>query len=348
MDIKISELAERLGAKLTGEGSGVVSSVGTITDSREDQVSFLFDIGRSKQLVDCKAAAVILPSQTGDFVGSQLIVDNVEKALIEALGIFAPELKQHEPGIDTTAKISASAKIGERVYVGPNVVIEDDVVIGDDCIIESGCRIAQRSCLGNKCHIHSNVVIYHSCQIRSNVQIKANSTIGSRGFGYYFIDGAHRQIPHNGGVIIEDFVDIGANCCVDRAKFGNTVIGAGTKIDNQVQIAHNVQIGKCCLLAGQVGIAGSVRIGNGVILGGGTGVIDNVIVGDGVMAGACTLIIKNCEPGAKLLGNPGVDMRRKMRLITLVEKLPELFKQFKKFQARVKELEAAKDDKNRK
>jgi UDP-3-O-[3-hydroxymyristoyl] glucosamine N-acyltransferase len=149
-------------------------------------------------------------------------------------------------------------------------------------------------------------------------------------------------------VIVEDFVDIGANTCVDRAKFGNTVIGAGTKIDNQVQIAHNVQIGKCCLLAGQVGIAGSVRIGNGVILGGGTGVIDNIVVGDGVMAGACTLILKDCQPGVKLFGSPALEVRRKMRLIALEEKLPELFKQFKKLQARVKQLESTKDDKNRK
>ena len=170
---------------------------------------------------------------------------------------------------------------------------------------------------------------------------------GQLGFGYSFIKGAHTLIPHNGGVVIEDFVEIGANCCVDRAKFGNTIIGAGTKIDNLVQIAHNVVIGKCCLIAAQVGVAGSCRLGDGVVLAGQVGLADNIEIGAGTMVGAQAGVMSSVGPGQKLAWSPAMDVREAARTVAHVLRLPKLSQQVKQLTARVETLEAAKDHKER-
>ncbi|OHB67411.1 MAG: hypothetical protein A2Y77_05275 [Planctomycetes bacterium RBG_13_62_9] len=178
----------------------------------------------------------------------------------------------------------------------------------------------------------------------NHVIIQSNSTIGAVGFGYAFIEGAHRLIPHNGGVIVEDFVEIGANACVDRAKFGNTIIGAGTKIDNLVQIAHNVVIGKCCLIAAQVGVAGSCRLGDGVVLAGQVGLADNIEIGAGTMVGAQAGVMSSVPPGERLAWSPAIDVKEAVRVVAHILRLPKLSQELKRLTAKVEKLEAAKDD----
>ncbi len=175
--------------------------------------------------------------------------------------------------------------------------------------------------------------------------IQANSTIGSTGFGYSFIGGSHKLIPHNGGVAIEDFVEIGANCCIDRAKFGNTIIGAGTKIDNLVQIAHNVVIGKCCLIAAQAGISGSCKLGDGVVLGGQVGLADNIEIGDGTMIGAQSGVHDSIAAGQQFAGSPAIERREAFRILCLTRRLPKMAEQLKQLSKRMERLEAAEDDK---
>ncbi len=268
MKLTVTELAEKIGAELVGDGSGQITAVGSVQGSGEQTVTFIADTKHIPALEKSRAGAVIVDRRIEDLAKPQLIVENVGAALIEALTIFAPKLKAVSEGIDRTAKVGQDVSIAKGVAIGPCVVIDDGVKIGENSVIGGGCKIGENSRLGKNCRLDSNVVVYHNCIIGNNVVIQANSTIGSTGFGYSFIDGSHRLIPHNGGVVIEDFVEIGANCCVDRAKFGNTIIGAGTKIDNLVQIAHNVVIGKCCLIAAQVGISGSCKLGDGVVLAG--------------------------------------------------------------------------------
>jgi UDP-3-O-[3-hydroxymyristoyl] glucosamine N-acyltransferase len=275
----------------------------------------------------------------------QLIVKNVNAALIEALNIFAPELRTVVKGIDATAKVGRDVKIAKGVSVGPCAVIEDGVEIGEDSIIGSGCKIGQNSSVGKNCRLDSNVVVYHNCYLGNNVVIQANSTIGSTGFGYSFIGGVHRLIPHNGVVVIEDFVEIGANCCVDRAKFGETRIGAGTKIDNLVQIAHNVVIGRNCLIVAQVGIAGSCKIGNGVVLAGQVGLADNIEIGDGAIIGAQSGVGHSVAAGHQQLGTPAIDKAEALRVINLTKRLPKLAEQLKQLSKRIERLEAPEDDK---
>jgi UDP-3-O-[3-hydroxymyristoyl] glucosamine N-acyltransferase len=358
MRLTVAQLAERLGAELVGDGSVQISAVGTIETAGENEVSFIrgskqnhvhfgtiADPKHLKAAGQSKTGAVITGMHFEDLDKPQLVVKNVNAALIEALNIFAPELKPPAEGIDPTAKVADSAKIAEGVAVGAGVVIEDEVDIGLNSIIGSGCKIGQNSKIGRNCRLDNNVVVYYNCHLGNNVVIQANTTVGSTGFGYSLIDGSHKLIPHNGGVVIEDFVEIGANCCIDRAKFGNTTIGAGTKIDNLVQIAHNVVIGKNCLIAGLVGISGSCKLGDGVVLAGQVGLADNIEIGDGVIVGAQAGVMSNIGVGEKVVGSPAIDRKEALQIAGLTMRLPKLNKQLKQLSKRVEGLEAAKDDK---
>ncbi len=343
MKLTVLELAQRLGAELAGDGTGQISGVGPLKTADGNTVTFVADKKHLAELAASKAGAVIVSSRIEGCSKPQLVVKNVNAALIEVLGIFAPKLTAATEGIDASAKVAKSAKIGKSVSIGPNVVIDENAEIGDGTVIASGCRIGENTKVGKNCRFDSNVAVYHNCVIGNNVIIQANSTIGSTGFGYYFIDGAHRLIPHNGKVVIEDFVEIGANCCVDRAKFGETRIGAGTKIDNLIQIAHNVVIGKCCLIAGQAGIGGSTRLGDGVVLAGSVGVIDNLEIAAGVMAGARSCIFQSItKPGQQVFGSPAIDKAEALRIFALSRRLPEFAEHLKELSKKIEELEKKK------
>jgi UDP-3-O-[3-hydroxymyristoyl] glucosamine N-acyltransferase len=345
MKLTVAQLAEQIGAELVGDGSGQISAVGTVGTAGENDVTFITNDKHIPRLKKSRVGAVIVGRCIEGLAKPQLIVKNVDAALIETLNVFAPKLKAAAEGIDPTAKVGQNVKIDRGVSVGAGVVIDDGAAIGENSVIASGCKIGENSKLGKNCRLDSNVVVYHNCTIGNNVIIQANSTIGSTGFGYSFIDGSHKLIPHNGGVVIEDFVEIGANCCVDRAKFGNTIIGAGTKIDNLVQIAHNVVIGKCCLIAGQVGISGSCKIGDGVVLAGQVGLADNIEIGDGVMVGARSAIMSNVAAGKKMFGYPATEKTEALRVVGLTRRLPKLAESLKGLHKRIERLEAAKDDK---
>jgi len=348
MKLTVEQLAKRLGAELMGDTNEIsrqITAVSPVKAAGESEITFVSDDKHKASLSKSCAGAVIVSECIEDIDKPQLIVKNVDAALIQALRIFAPDLKAASEGVDPTAKVAGNAKIAKSVSIGANVVIENGVEIGQNSIIGCGCTIGENSKLGEHSRLDSNVVVYHNCTIGNNVIVQANSTIGSTGFGYSFIDGAHRLIPHNGGVIIEDFVEIGANCCIDRAKFGNTIIGAGTKIDNLVQIAHNVVIGKCCLIVAQAGIAGSCKLGDGVVLGGQVGLADNIEIGDGTMIGAQSGLSSSVPAGQKLLWTPAIKKEDAMRTIGLVLRLPKMAQQLKQLTKRIDKLEAAEDDK---
>jgi UDP-3-O-[3-hydroxymyristoyl] glucosamine N-acyltransferase len=347
MKLTIGQLAEQLGAEVAGEAADLgreITGVGPIHTAGEHELTFATGDKHEAMLGESQAGAVIASAPIADFHRPQLIVKNVNAALIEALTIFAPKLKPASEGIDPTAKLGDNVRIAKGVSIGAGVVVDDGVQIGPDSIIASGCKIGENSKLGGNCRLDSNVVIYHNCSLGNNVIVQANTTIGSTGFGYSFIDGAHRLIPHNGGVVIEDFVEIGANCCIDRAKFGNTVIGAGTKIDNLVQVAHNVVIGKRCLIAALVGISGSCRLGDGVVLGGQVGLADNIEIGDGTMVGAQAGVMSSVPAGQKMLWTPAIKREEALRIIGLTMRLPKMAEQLKQLGQRIEKVEAAKDD----
>jgi UDP-3-O-[3-hydroxymyristoyl] glucosamine N-acyltransferase len=289
--------------------------------------------------------AVIVAKPIDGLSKPQLVVKDVNAALIETLNVFAPEPGPVVEGVDPWARVGTNVQLAAGVSVGPHAVIEDNAQVGAGTVIGGGCRIGRNTKIGAHCRLDANVVVYHDCSVGHHVVIQANSTIGAVGFGYAFIDGAHKLIPHHGGVVIEDFVEIGANTCVDRAKFGNTIIGAGTKIDNLVQIAHNVVIGKCCLIAAQVGVAGSCRIGDGVVLAGQVGLADNIEIGAGTMVGAQAGVMSDVAPGERLAWSPALNVREAARVVAHILRLPKFAQELKRLTAKVDRLETAKDDK---
>jgi UDP-3-O-[3-hydroxymyristoyl] glucosamine N-acyltransferase len=346
MRLTVEQLAQRLGAELVGacgETERRISAVGPVETADESDVTFVTSDKHIAALGESRAAAVIVAKRIDGLSRPQLIVKDVEAALIEVLNFFAPKLRPAVEGIDPSAKLGQNVKIARRVSIGPNAVIDDRVEIGENTYIGSGCKIGENSKVGKNCRLDSNVVVYHNCYLGNNVIIQANSTIGSTGFGYSFIEGSHKLIPHNGGVVIEDFVEIGANCCIDRAKFGNTVIGAGTKIDNLVQIAHNVVIGKGCLIAALVGVAGSCKIGDGVVLAGQVGLADNIEVGDGTIVGAQAGVMNDVPAGQKLAWSPAIDYKEALRAVCNIMRLPKHLEVLKKLEKRVEELERGED-----
>lgn len=338
-----AELAEQLGAELIGSGSVQISGANSLEAACESEVTFLSSEKYISNLTKSGAGAVLVSEKIDGVKATQLVVENVDASLITVLELFAPKLTV-VAGVHPKAAVEESARLGENVSVGAGAYIGCDVEIGDNCIISAGCVIEEGTRIGNNCKLCGNAVIYHGCMIGNNCTIGANATIGATGFGYNYIDGEHKRVPHNGSVVLEDGVDIGNNTCVDRAKFGNTIIGAGTKIDNLCQIAHNVVIGKLCLFAAHVGLSGSVRIGNGVVFGGMSGASDHMTVGDGAMIGGRTSVIKDIAPGSKVFGTPPYEIKEQMRIMVASKQLPDMMKDFKKLVKRVDKLETSKDN----
>ncbi len=337
--MRLKELAEQIGAELVGGGEIEIVGVNAAEAAGENQITFLASPKHLSAVKKSAAAAVIVKEKI-DIAKPMVVVGDVDKALIEVLGIFAPKLKAAKLGISATAIVDAEAKIGEGVSVGDGTVIEAGAEIGDNSLIGANCFIGQNSKIGANSRIDSNVVIYHNCSVGSGCVVQANTTIGSTGFGYAVIDGKPTLVPHNGKVVIEDCVEIGANCCIDRAKFGETIIGAGTKIDNLVQIAHNVVIGKCCFIVSQVGIAGSSKIGDGVVLAGQAGLVDNITLGDRVVVGPQAGVTSDVGSGGQVAGSPATDAREWLKVSILLKKLPEMNRQLKEFRKRIDKLEA--------
>lgn len=342
----VAQLAEIAKAQLVGSGKAEVCRAASFESAGPDCITFAAEQELLKNISDCKAAAVIVNRKVDSAV-PLLVVDNVERALIRVLAVFMPQLERPPAGVHKSAVVYEGASIDKTASIGPFACVGKGAKIGAGTVVGVGCKVGENSIIGSDCRLEDNVVVYHDCIIGNNCIIGANSTIGATGFGYYFIDGKHQQIPHTGSVLIEDCVEIGANTCIDRAKFGSTVIGAGTKIDNLVQIAHNVVIGKCCLIVAQAGVAGSSRLGNGVVLAGQVGIKDHISIGDGTKIGAQAGVMNDIGPNKQVAGSPAIDVGQKARQVLLEQKLPEMSKQLKQLLKRVEELEAAKNNSTR-
>jgi len=267
--MRLSELTERLGGRLQGDRQVEIDGVASLSEAGPSEVSFLSHERYVSQMAPCQAAAVLVPT---DFSGSApmslVFVGDVSDALDQTLACFASAPDVPEAGVHASAVVSAGTHLADGVAVGPQVVIGNGARIGAGSILSAGCVIGRGVEIGEDCRLEANVVIQQRCRLGNRVIIHPNSTIGSDGFGYRFVEGRHQKIAHIGVVVIEDDVEIGANSCVDRAKFSQTVIGRGAKVDNLVQIGHNVQVGEHGIIVAQAGISGSARPGKYVVLGG--------------------------------------------------------------------------------
>ncbi len=340
----LSKIAQHTNAEIIGDETIQISGVATIETASAGDITFAGDVKNIALIRHTKASAVIVPQKQQTEI-AQLVVKNVDAALIRTLELFAPQLPAAAPGVHKTAIADSSAQIDSSASIGPYVHIAAGVKIAAGVVIGSGCYIGVDSKIGADTRLDCNVTVYHNCIIGSHCRIKACSVIGGYGFGYSFLEGRHQHIPHNGGVIVEDYVDIGSCVCIDRAKFGNTIIGAGSKIDNLVQIAHNVKIGRCCLIAGQAAMAGSCELGDGVVLAGQVGLKDHVKIGCGTQIGAQAGVMNDIGAGLQAVGSPAVDFRQKIKETVAVQKLPEALRELKQLVKRIEALEqAAKDN----
>lgn len=268
------------------------------------------------------------------------VVDDVELAMARALALFAPPIWRPGEGIDPTARVDATARLGPGCRVGPLVVIGPHVVLGARCVLHPGVVLGAETALGDDCELFPHVVVRERCRLGHRVTVHAGSIIGTDGFGYRWDGRQHLKVPQIGRVVIEDDVEIGSCTCIDRAKFGETVVGRGTKIDNLVQVAHNVRIGNHCIITGQVGLAGSVVVGHGVVFGGQSAVRDHVRLGDGAMVAACSAVAEDVAPGAVVSGLPALPHRQSLREQGALRRLPELVQQARQLQEQVRQLAA--------
>jgi UDP-3-O-[3-hydroxymyristoyl] glucosamine N-acyltransferase len=337
--LTVKELAERLGCRFEGEGGTALGGVADLEKAGEGDLVFLAQPRYRKLLETTKAsAAVIRPDENFRRI-PVLISEDPHLTFVRAVEIFfQPE--RPAPGVHPTAQVAGTAELGKNVAVGALSVIGDDVRVGDGTVIFPLVSIYPRVEIGEQTVIHSHVSIREGVRIGNRVIIHNGVVIGSDGFGYIKLaDGTFKKIPQAGTVVIEDDVEIGANAAVDRAALGETIIRRGVKIDNLVQVAHNVKIGENSILAGQTGIAGSATIGKSVIMGGQVGVGDHIEIGDGVIAAGQTGITKDVPAGAVVSGSPHLDIRDWRKVWVLLPQLYDFIKDVKRLKARVEELE---------
>ena len=350
MTFTLREMAERLQAELDRGGDAVITGVAGIDTAREGELTFLANPKYAHHLKSTRAAAILVPpASAGVHIESDdlpagislLRHPNPYYAFLQALRLFHPPPPAPEPGVDRSARIGRRVRLADLVHVGPNCVIEDDVSLGTGAVILAGSFVGVRSVLGAGCLIGPNVTILPGCTLGDRVRIHPGTVIGADGFGYAPYQGRHHKIPQVGGVTIGDDVEIGACCTIDRATMGQTVIGRGTKIDNLVQIAHNVQIGEDCIIISQVGISGSTKVGDRVTLAGQVGVIGHIEIGDGAVVAAQSGVAKSVPPGGQQFGSPAVEFARQKRIIASMYSLPEHVKTIRRLEKRINELEAA-------
>lgn len=329
------ELAAMLGAELIGPGDLPLRQVDTLERADNRSLTFIRNERYAAMWGGCGAAAALV-SRAIPVLGHNpqsralLVVDNADLALVRVLEWATPAHRGPEAGVDDHSSIHPSATIGVDVSIGPGARIGPDSVIGDRVTINANAVVGAGVWIGDDSDLRAGVVIEDRCVLGRGVTIHPNAVIGADGFGYRPADNGAGlvKIPHAGNVEIGDGVEIGACTTIDRGKLGATTIGAGTKIDNLVQIGHNCMIGRACVICGHTGIAGSVTIGDGVIIGGGTGIADNMTIGAGAKLGGRSALMHNVPPGEEWGGIPAQPIRQFMRVIAATQRLPEFLKQF--------------------
>jgi UDP-3-O-[3-hydroxymyristoyl] glucosamine N-acyltransferase len=336
----LKEIAELLKGEVVGDSSVIITGASGIKEAVAGDITFLAN-SKYLSLLNTTAASAIITSKEIQASNKPIIrTDNPSLAFAKIISLIAPDNVKHLQGVHPSAILGKNVKLGKDVALGPYVTIEDDVVIGDNAVIYPGSFIGRESDIGAGSLIYPNVTIRERTVLGKRVIIHSGTVIGSDGFGFVTVEGLHHKIPQVGIVEIGDDVEIGANVTIDRARFGKTIIGSGTKIDNLVQIAHNVVIGKNCLIVAQVGISGSTTIGNNVTLAGQAGLSGHVTIGDGAIVAAGAGVGKSVPANTMVSGWPARPFNTTQKVNAYSQNLPKLFDLVKELKKRIEELEA--------
>lgn len=323
------EVAEMLHGQLVGNPHREICDVQVVERAGPQHLTYVGDARNLPRLRKSQARLVIAPETVLAELSEYpevtfVVVPEPEPAFLSIAGVLFPPRPRSRVGISPQASVAATARIGANTNVHPFAVIGDDAVIGSNCEIHSGVVIGEGCILGDDVVLHPNTVLYDGVRIGSHVVIHAACVIGADGFGYRFVDGRHVHLPHYGTVVIESDVEIGAGTTIDRAKVGETIIGTGTRIDNQVMIGHNCRIGRHNLIVSQVGFAGSVTTGDYVVCAGQVGVADHVNLGSGAIVGAKAGVHRDLPGGQTYLGSPASPVAETTRQLMALRRLPEL------------------------
>lgn len=335
----LAEIASIIDGEVIGDKDLVIEGINSIQEAEEKELTFISELKYLSLAQESKASAFIV-SRDVDISGKHIIkTDNPSLAFTQILTLISEEENVHPKGIHETAIIATDAIIGKNVSIGPYAVIEGNVTIGDNTVIYSGVFVGTQTVIGNDCLIYPNVTIREKVEVGNRVIVQSGAVIGSDGFGFTQVKGVHKKIPQIGIVVIEDDVEVGANVTIDRARFDKTIVGQGTKIDNLVQIAHNVVIEKNCILVSQVGISGSVTIEEGAVLAGQVGVAGHLKIGKGVVVSAQSAVMKSIPAKEKVSGSPARPYMQAKRALAVTQKLPQYIKKITDLEKRIDELE---------
>ncbi|MEY3393101.1 MAG: UDP-3-O-acylglucosamine N-acyltransferase [Verrucomicrobiota bacterium] len=327
----LAELASLTGAKAV-EGACVapLTGVAALAEAGPADLSFLGNAKYAGAVATSRAGVILVPvAFAGQPVAGQafLRVDNPSYALALLCSVLESRLWPRPPaGVHATAVVAGSARVDPAAHVGPLCVVGEGAEVAAGAVLEARCHVGAHAAVGVDCWLKPGVVVGDYCVLGARCRVQSGAVIGSDGFGYEPVDGEIRRIPQIGNVVLEDDVEIGANSTLDRARFSRTVVGRGTKIDNLVQIAHNVRIGRQCLITAQVGIAGSTTLGDHCVLGGQSGVAGHLTLGDRVKLGAQAGLFEDVPADGFMNGTPAVPFGLERRLVVLSRRLPDLFK----------------------
>lgn len=340
MQKTLKEVAEFIEGDIVGSGSVVITGVRGIKEAQPGDITFLANPKYFSFIGLTSASAIITSRDIKDASKPIIRTDNPSLAFAKVVSLFSPGEAKHPKGIHPSVILGKDVRLGKNVAIGPYTVIDDFAVLGDNIIIYSNCFIGHHVEIGNDSLVYSNVSIRELVKIGSRVVIHSGTVIGSDGFGFANVNGVHQHIPQIGTVLIEDDVDIGSNVSIDRARFDKTIIGKGTKIDNLVQIAHNVVIGENSIIVSQAGISGSTVIGKGVTLAGQAGLVGHITVGDGAIVAAQAGVTKSVAPNTLVSGYPAKPHDIAKRVNACVQNLPKLYETIKELKKKIEQLEA--------
>jgi len=340
MQKTLHEIAELIGGQVVGDGNVLIKGASGIREAAEGEITFLANTRYIALMDKTRAAAIITSSDAQTTSKPIILTQNPSLAFIKIISMFAPDDLWHPGGIDYTVVMGKNVVLGKNVAIGAYTVIEDNVTIGDNVIIYAGCYIGHHSKIGERTLIYPHVSIRERISIGRGVIIHSGAVIGSDGFGFVTVEGVHHKVPQVGTVEIDDDVEIGANTTIDRARFDKTIIGRGTKIDNLVQLGHNVVIGANALIVAQAGISGSTILGNNVTIGGQAGTVGHINIGDQAVVTAQSGVAKSVPPGEMVSGYPARPFMTTQRVNASLQNLPKLFAQVKELKKKVAELEA--------
>ncbi len=341
--MKLNELADLIGGTVSGDPDAEITGVSGIGDSKEGDITYLLDEKGLKEITTLSASALIVKRKLKELPVNFLISDNPQFTFARALEVFYSKPFKAS-GVSEKAHIGRNVNMGHDVSIHPNALVSDNVSLGSRVTISSGTFIGEGTSIDDGSFIYPNTTIRENVRIGRNVIVHSGAVIGSDGYGYVPEKGQHYKIPQVGGVIIEDNVEVGANVCIDRATVGNTTIGEGTKIDNLVQIAHNVRIGKNCLIVAQAGISGSVELGDWVIIAGQVGIRDHVKVGSKAIVAAQSGIGNNIPEGQVYSGSPAIPHSKFLRAQSLFMKLPEIVNRVRSLEKKILKEEQSDDE----